>query len=110
MKSCLTHLQCSNCQATFPADRPASVCTVCGKVLVAGYDLARAANTMTREALTSRKWDLWRYGELLPVQDVDAAPRLGEGGTPLLEAPRLAQTFGMTRILIKDESRNPTGS
>jgi threonine synthase len=110
MKSRLSHLQCSSCQSTFPANQPATTCTVCGKVLVARYDLAMAAETMTPEALSSRKWDLWRYGELLPVQDVDAAPSLGEGGTPLLEMPAVSQLFGMKRILVKDESRNPTGS
>jgi threonine synthase len=110
MKSRLSHLQCSFCQSTFPADQPATTCTVCGKVLLARYDLAMAADTMTPEALSSRPWDLWRYGELLPVQDVDAAPALGEGGTPLLEIPGVSQLFGMKRILVKDESRNPTGS
>lgn len=34
----------------------------------------------------------------------------GEGDTPLLEAPRIAQALGMHRVLIKDESVNPTGS
>ncbi|HEX5498129.1 MAG TPA: threonine synthase, partial [Thermomicrobiales bacterium] len=45
-----------------------------------------------------------------PVQDVAAAPSLGEGGTPLHAAPRLAATFGLDRLAIKDEGLNPTGS
>nr|MBA3414584.1 hypothetical protein [Chloroflexia bacterium] len=82
-RSCLTHLECSNCGMTSPPDRLATTCPVCGKVLLARYDLAAARATMTPAALRERPWNLWRYAELLPVQDVAAAPSLGEGGTPL---------------------------
>jgi threonine synthase len=52
---------------------------------------------------------IWRWGELLPP----LAPGLsmGEGGTPLVAAPRLAGWAGIdAEVYIKDESRNPTGS
>ena len=52
---------------------------------------------------------VWRWGELLPP----LAPGLsmGEGGTPLVAAPRLADWAGIdAEVFIKDESRNPTGS
>lgn len=35
---------------------------------------------------------------------------MGEGGTPLLRAERLAGEVGLRNLMIKDESRNPTGS
>jgi threonine synthase len=79
-------------------------------VLFARYDLSAAARSMTRESLASRPWNLSRYAEILPIQDPPSAPSLGEGGTPLHEAPRLARDFGYDRLLIKDESVNPTGS
>ena len=110
MRSTLTHLECTNCGAVYPADRLMTTCSACAKVLYARYDLPAAARTMTREALAARPWDLWRYAELLPVQDVAAAPRLGEGGTPLLPAPALGRLFGLENLLVKDEGRNPTGS
>ena len=50
-----------------------------------------------------------RWAELLPP----LAPGLsmGEGGTPLVAAPRLADWAGFGgELYIKDESRNPTGS
>lgn len=50
-----------------------------------------------------------RWAELLPP----LAPGLsmGEGGTPLVSAPRLAEWAGVDgEVYIKDESRNPTGS
>ncbi|HYO30293.1 MAG TPA: pyridoxal-phosphate dependent enzyme, partial [Thermomicrobiales bacterium] len=109
-RSRLTHLECSHCGATSPHDRLATTCPNCGKVLLARYDLAAAAATMTPATLHDRPWNLWRYAEILPVQDVAAAPSLGEGGTPLHEAPALGRDFGFERLLVKDEGLNPTGS
>ena len=110
MSSALTHLECSFCGQTQSADEPATVCPACGKVLLARYDLAQAARTMTREAIAGRVWDVWRYAEILPVRDPANRLRLGEGGTPLLAAPRLGAELGLSRLLVKDEGQNPTGS
>ncbi|MBA2277632.1 MAG: threonine synthase, partial [Chloroflexia bacterium] len=109
MRSFLTHLECSACGATRDAGELHTVCPVCGKVLYARYDLDAAAKAMTLAALATRPWDLRRYAELLPVRDIAAAPLLGEGGTPLLPAPALGREFGVDRLLVKDEGRNPTG-
>lgn len=52
---------------------------------------------------------LWRWGELLPPLAIGLS--MGEGGTPLVAAPRLAGWAGINAdVYIKDESRNPTGS
>ncbi len=110
MRSALTHLECSNCGETYPADQLMTTCPACGKVLLARYDLDRARQTLTPAALSSRSWDMWRYSELLPVLDPVNRAMLGEGGTPLLEAPRLGEAFGIDRLLVKDEGLNPTGS
>jgi threonine synthase len=106
----LTHLECTSCGATYPSDHLMTTCPACAKVLFARYDLIAAARRMTPESLASRGWDFRRYAEILPIQEPRLAPSLGEGGTPLHEAPRLAQTFGYERLLIKDEGLNPTGS
>lgn len=50
---------------------------------------------------------LWRYGEMLAVEQ---PVTLGEGWTPLIDAPRTAEALGCARLLVKDEGRNPTGS
>src|SRR3954468_22721966 len=106
----LTHLDCTSCGATYPSDRLMTTCPACAKVLFARYDLDAAASRMTPEALAKRQWDFRRYAEILPIQEPEIAPSLGEGGTPLHEAPRLARDFGSDRLLIKDEGLNPTGS
>ena len=41
--STLTHLECSACGRKHDADRLHNLCPDCGKVLLARYDLARAA-------------------------------------------------------------------
>ena len=110
MRSFLTHLECTACGAIYPANQLITVCPACGKVLYARYDLNSASKEMTPNALAGRPWDLWRYAELLPVQDHQNAVKLGEGGTPLLPAPALGRDFGFDRLLIKEESQNPTGS
>jgi threonine synthase len=53
---------------------------------------------------------LWRYAEVLPVRNPRYRVTLGEGFTPLLDAPRLATALGVQRIWVKDEGQNPTAS
>src|ERR687889_389210 len=106
----LTHLECTSCGATYASDRLMTTCPVCAKVLFARYDLDAAASRMTPQVLATRRWDFRRYAEILPIQEPESAPSLGEGGTPLHESPRLARDFGCDRLLIKDEGLNPTGS
>ncbi len=52
---------------------------------------------------------LWRYQSFLPIGEGNVIT-LGEGGTPLCRADRLADMLGLQSIHIKDESRNPTWS
>jgi threonine synthase len=110
MTSYLSHLECTNCGATSAADRLTTTCPRCGKVLFARYDLGAAARAMTPAALCGRPWNVWRYGEIMPVQDPRFALTLGEGGTPLHEAGALGELLGFERLLVKDEALNPTGS
>ncbi len=108
--STLTHLECGYCGRSVDAGAPANLCPACAKPLLARYDLAAAARTMTKQALAQREATLWRYAEVLPVQDPAFIVSLGEGWTPLLDARRLGETIGCPNTLIKDESLNPTGS
>ena len=49
---------------------------------------------------------IWGRDELPDVEPVTT----GEGGTPLVDAPALAEQYGVEELLFKDEARNPTGS
>jgi threonine synthase len=107
----VTHLECGNCGLPHEAQRLQNLCTSCGKPLLVRYDLKAAGEALTKEALRGRRGDLWRYREVLPVRDDANIVSLGEGWTPLLPAPRLAQTLSIDLdLFIKDESKNPTQS
>ena len=106
----VTHLECSRCGARHEAGRLQDLCRECGRPLLVRYDLARAAETLTRDGLRGRVSSLWRYREVLPVANDASITTLGEGWTPLAHARRLGATLGMSRLHVKDESLNPTGS
>ena len=108
--STLTHLECTYCDQRYDADQLQTVCTSCGKVLYARYDLARARHTLTRESLGRRRWDMWRYQEVLPIRDASHMISLGEGMTPLVPARGAGEALGLAGLLLKDEGKNPTGS
>jgi threonine synthase len=102
----VTGLQCSACGQAYDAKTEQHLCT-CGKPLLAQYDLARAAKTLTLAALHTRPRSLWRYAEVLPE---GPAVTLGEGMTALIHATRLGASMGLSHLYVKDEGLNPTGS
>jgi threonine synthase len=105
----VTHLYCSSCGKKREARQLVNLCE-CGKPLMVAYDLEKAATTLTRESLAGREPTLWRYREVLPVEDESNRLTLGEGMTPLIKSERLGARLGMPNLYIKDESLNPTGS
>jgi threonine synthase len=105
-----THLQCTRCGERYDADQPHRLSPCCEKPLYPRYDLPAIAGRLRREELACRDASLWRYAELLPVRDPANAVRLGEGWTPLIETPRLANRLGVARVWVKDEGQNPTAS
>jgi threonine synthase len=97
----LTHLECTRCGQSLPADRPQTICPKDGGVLYARYDLSAIKKAVSREQLCNRPATMWRYAEVLP----EAQPvSLGEGFTPMLVSREYSN------VLIKDEGLNPTGS
>jgi len=100
---------CPRCDNRFPLSYVLNLCT-CGSPLLVSYDLKKAAAALGKADLQRRAPSLWRYRELLPLQDDANLVTLGEGCTPLLEAKTLAREFGVKRLWIKDEAQNPTGS
>jgi threonine synthase len=112
-RSFLTHLECSACGAQHDADQPQTVCRRCGLVLFARYDLGGIRAAVTPADFAGRRWDMWRYWELLPIRDEANLVSLGEGLTPILRArTEVARQLGMERgaVRVKDEGQNPTAS
>lgn len=96
-------LRCSACDTAAGRDR-ASLCTACGQPLFAQY-----APVPKGTPLLDR-WDAWRYAPFMPLEVGELPVSLGEGMTPMTEAPVLAAATGVRRLWIKDESQNPTVS
>ena len=105
----VSHLYCSACGKTYERGKLYNLCE-CGKPLMVAYDLEVAARTLTRESLAGREASLWRYREVLPLDDERNKLTLGEGMTPLLRADRLGAKLSLSNLYIKDEGVNPTGS
>lgn len=105
-------LRCLRCGADYPLARYAHDCDRCRATAPSNLTVIHAPDRLAglrREALRDRPPTLWRYAETLPVAPARAVT-LQEGMTPLVEAPRLAGEVGVARLLVKDESRNPTWS
>ena len=106
----VTHLECSLTGERYPADTLQTLSRA-GRPLLVCYDLDGVHRALPREALTTRPQTLWRYRELLPVRRPDNVVSLGEGVTPLISLPRIADRLAKGgEILVKDEGRLPTGS
>lgn len=110
MQSFLTHLECGYCGKTYDPNQLMNLCPACGKPLLPRYDLEAAKASFTRDMLANRAPTLWRYAEMLPVQDEKYRFTLGEGFTPLLPLQTLGAELGLSSLWAKDEGINPTGS
>ena len=100
-------LVCSECTRERDAAGLPSVCE-CGRPWLVRYR-GRSHGRVPGAGL-SRAHGLWRYASFLPVLPDEEPVSLGEGGTPLLTTPRLGAHLGFSRLFVKDEGTNPTGS
>jgi len=101
----VTHLECSMTGERYPADTLHNL-SKAGRPLLVRYDLPGVAAALSRDSLSARDTDLWRWRELLPVREARNIVSLGEIETPLIPVPK----SGGERVLVKDEGRLPTGS
>ena len=110
--SFVTKLTCVKCGAESAEGGPLT-CPACGPdegILDVEYDLERVARTLSRESLATRTRSHWRYRELLPLDDAFCPSAGTIGWTPIIEAPRLAETLGVARLRLKDDGRSASGS
>src|SRR5215213_4688858 len=101
-------LRCRVCESDYPA-LANGICVRCFGPLEPVYDWDEVAALATREQIEAGPRSLWRYSALLPAappEDADSGPGL----TPLVPAPRLAQSLGVGEVLLKLDLANPTHS
>lgn len=99
-------LVCIDCGAAHPLGYRLE-CERCRGLLELTYDLEVLRE---RGLAVLQGAGLWRYAAMLPIIDPAHRVTLGEGGTPLLDCPRLAARLGVRRLLVKFEGANPTGT
>ncbi|MEK3805585.1 threonine synthase [Bacillus sp. FSL H8-0547] len=107
--SYVSHLECPKCGTEYSVKDVQQLCT-CGSPLLVRYHLDQVKSMLTKEEISRRENSLWRYHELLPVEDAKHVVSMGEGMTPLLKMDRLGAEYGLTQLLMKDEGLIPTGS
>ena len=108
--SYLSNLRCSGCGKEYTYTEIHTFCPDCQSPLLSIYDLTQVRQRVDREEVSSRRKGMWRWHEMLPVQDPGNIVFLGEGDTALLQLNNLGRELGLTNLFVKDESTNPTGS
>lgn len=103
-------IECLDCGHRAPFSPASIACPRCGgQWREARYDLETLKDTLAPR-LAGRPLNLWRYRELLPVQNLNPVIYMGEGGTPLIHAANLGMMLGCPHLYIKDERQGPTAS
>ena len=102
--------KCVRCGRTYEAKPDLTNCE-CGGILDIVYDYDYIKSVLTKEKLAARKnYTMWRYRELLPVEETTPDTPLRVGWSPLYEADRLAKQLRIGKLWIKDDGINPTAS
>lgn len=92
---------CTACGEWTALSAVASVCPACGGIL----------DWSAPERPAQPKGDgIWRHADILPTCPPAHRVTLGEGGAPLLAAPRLGAALGLADLWVKTESLQPSGS
>lgn len=97
-------LKCKECGREY-AKEANYVCEFCFGPLEVAYDYPRISGNFTRQVISSRPENLWRYRELLPL-DGDPTDGLQSGFTPLMRADNLARLLGVRELWIKNDGVN----
>ena len=99
-------LYCYKCNKQFNYQQIQLYATCCNVPLLAQYNLTPLSNNILKE----RPPTIWRYKEFLPLINLQNMVSLGEGYTTIHHLEKLSKSINCSKILLKDEGENPTGS
>lgn len=105
------YLECNLCghQQAYKPFVPA-VCEICASQwLEARYDYESFKREILR-GLPNRPSNMWRYQDILPLDNPSALDLYPAGGTPLWLSHRFGPALGHTSVYIKDERYGSTSS
>ncbi len=106
----MTHQECINCGAKYGINEIAYFCRKCGDLLEVKYDFAELAEKLENSDWRNIPLSVWRYSDLMPIEDVSKIVSLNEGGTGLHSCHKLGKQLGLLQLHVKNEGENPTGS
>lgn len=98
-------LTCPVCSTAYAPQSDVFTCEKCNAPTVVAINTAQVAPFES-----SNEYSMWRYFDLLPLTDRKSIISQGEGWTPLVESHKLAESLGVGRLSLKNETVNPTGS
>ena len=104
-------LKCIDCGREYEASERIYFCPSCGGLLDVEYEYDRRLSlTPWSKSFRERPLGVWRYRELLPIEELDKVVTMNEGGTRLIRCRNLERDLGIREIYVKYEGDNPTGS
>ncbi|MDD2772709.1 MAG: threonine synthase [Elusimicrobiales bacterium] len=104
-------LQCIRCGKEYKLKEAGYNCLACGGNLDVAYDYNLIKKRLTWKTLDANPdRSIWRYIDILPVEDPDQIPPVHVGWTPLYKAEKLGAELGLSALYVKDDGRNPTCS
>jgi len=107
----VTGYKCIQCGSEFNLDDIEYVCKKCSGNLQITYDYQFIKKNLKKSNFAeSSDYSIWRYKDLLPVEDLSLKPVVHIGWTPLYKADKLGDHLGLKNLYIKDDGRNPSGS
>ena len=102
--------RCVKCGKEYEAVPNLENCS-CGGILDIIYDYDYISTKLTKEVLAKRAdYSMWRYREVLPVEEDTPNTPLRVGWSPMYDAQRLADMLGIKKLYVKDDGINPTSS
>ena len=102
---------CIKCGDELEAGNDTCTCKKCGGVLEIVYDYDYIKSRLNREKLAGRKdFSIWRYLELLPIEEGSRLGPLRAGWSPLYKTGTLGGILGLKNLYVKDDGLNPTSS
>lgn len=102
----MDRFECLACGPVPSRDPFSPFCPGCGEPLF----VAPAAPPGRRRIRDEKACSLDKFAEFLPLERIDAALSLGEGGTPFVRLDKIGRSLGLDGLYAKNEAQNPTGS
>jgi len=104
-------LKCFECGFEIEERQMEYLCSRCGKNLEVVYDYNAIKKKISRQGFEKNQdFSIWRYRDFYPLKNLDFRIPLQIGWTSLYQARKLANSFGMEKVWIKDDSRLPSAS